>query len=324
MKRPALLLALAATAAFAADAERETFAWKDCPDNVKGYAIQDFLEIVEKNDYVVYSLQPGKFSGVCPRLEAAGMERDLVADEAERVERENARRIAEAKRRGASGDDPRVAASSRFSFALERMVSPEREIWIVHRLEFIEGNDDEQDLEEGARAVVSFEGTDREGRLVDGQRLKGLLLPTGVCTVTNLHWTGSEDGEPVREIDRLRRFDWVGNGSAATHVAAPKVELETPLPVYFRTYGINYLNATTIFPLWLKAKGGRFETRRNFRRTCGKCGGKGKWIEWKKTVQNLVACPACGGSGHVGVEKTYVIVGDAAPGPKRSSAVSFE
>ena len=168
MKTPALLLALAATAAVAAETERETFAWKDCPDNVKGYAIQDFMEIVEQNDFVVYSLQPGKFSGVCPRLEAAGMERDLVADEAERVERENARRIAEAKRRGASAEDPRVAASSLFSFALERMVSPEREVWVVHRLEFIEGHDDEQDLEEGAKAVVSFEGTDREGRLVDG------------------------------------------------------------------------------------------------------------------------------------------------------------
>ena len=324
MKRPALLLVLAATAAVAAETERETFAWKDCPDNVKGYAIQDFMEIVEQNDFVVYSLQPGKFSGVCPRLEAAGMERDLVADEAARVERENARRIAEAKRRGASGEDPRVASSSRFSFALERMVSPEREVWVVHRLEFIEGHDDERDLEEGAKAVVSFEGTDKEGRLVDGQLLKGLLLPTGVCTVTNLHWTGSEDGEPVREVDRLRRFDWVGNGSAAKHVAAPKVELETPLPGYFRTYGINYLNAPTIFPLWLKAKGGRFETRRNFRRTCGRCEGKGKWTEWKKSVQTIVVCPACGGSGHVGVEKTYVIVDGAAPGAKRSSAVSFE
>ena len=224
----------------------------------------------------------------------------------------------------ASAQDPRAASSSRFSFALERMVSPDREIWVVHRLEFLEGHDDERDLEEGAKAVVSFEGTDKEGRLVDGQLLKGLLLPTGVCTVTNLHWTGSEDGEPVREVDRLRRFDWVGNGSAAKHVAAPKVELETPLPVYFRTYGINYLNAPTIFPLWLKAKGGRFETRRNFRRTCGRCEGKGKWTEWKKSVQTIVVCPACGGSGHVGVEKTYVIVDGAAPGAKRSSAVSFE
>ena len=176
MKRLPLLLALAAAAAAAAaETESETFAWKDCPDNVKGYAIQDFMEIVEQNDYVVYSLQPGKFSGVCPRLEAASMERDLVQEEAERVEKENARRIAEAKRKGASAQDPRAAASSRFSFALERMLSPDRELWVVHRLELLEGRDGEFDLEEGAKAVVSFEGTDREGRLVDGQLLRGQI-----------------------------------------------------------------------------------------------------------------------------------------------------
>ena len=327
MKSTVLLAALAAASAFGAATETETFSWKDCPDNVKGYAIQDFLELVEKNDFVAYSLQPGKFSGVCSRLDATAMERDLVLEEAERVDRENARRIAEAKRKagGAGAPDPRVAASSRFSFSLERLLSPEREIWIVHRLEFIEGREDADELEEGAKAVVSFEGTDREGRLVDGQRLKGLLLPTGICTVTNVHWTAASGGdeEPVREIDRLRRFEWVGDGSAAIHVEAPKVELETPLPVYFRTYGIGYLNAPTILPLWIRAKGGRFEVTRNFRKTCERCGGKGKWIEWKKTVQSLVSCPACAGSGVVGVEKTYVIL-DGPPGAKRAAPVSFD
>ena len=62
---------------------------------------------------------------------------------------------------------------------------------------------------------------------------------------------------------------------------------------------------------------------RNFRKTCERCGGKGKWIEWKKAAQTIVSCPACAGSGAIGVEKTYVIV-DGPPGTKRSSAVSFE
>lgn len=328
MKSLALLAALAAVSAFGAATETETFPWKDCPDNVKGYAIQDFLELVEKNDFVAYSLQPGKFSGVCSRLDAAAMEKDLVLEEAARADRENARRIAEAKRKagGAAAPDPRVAASSRFSFSLERLLSAEREVWIVHRLEFLEGLEDADELEEGAKAVVSFEGTDRVGRLVDGQRLKGLLLPAGVCTVTNVHWTAATAGgdeEPVREIDRLRRFEWVGDGNAALHVEAPAIELETPVPVYFRTYGINFLNAPTILPLWIRAKGGRFEVTRNFRKTCGKCGGKGKWIEWKKTAQTIVSCPACAGAGAIGVEKTYVIV-DGPSGTKRSSAVSFD
>lgn len=99
MKSLALLAALAAVSAFGAATETETFPWKDCPDNVKGYAIQDFLELVEKNDFVAYSLQPGKFSGVCSRLDAAAMEKDLVLEEAARADRENARRIAEAKRK---------------------------------------------------------------------------------------------------------------------------------------------------------------------------------------------------------------------------------
>lgn len=184
MKSLALLAALAAVSAFGAATETETFPWKDCPDNVKGYAIQDFLELVEKNDFVAYSLQPGKFSGVCSRLDAAAMEKDLVLEEAARADRENARRIAEAKRKagGAAAPDPRVAASSRFSFSLERLLSAEREVWIVHRLEFLEGLEDADELEEGAKAVVSFEGTDRVGRLVDGQRLKGLLLPAASAT----------------------------------------------------------------------------------------------------------------------------------------------
>ena len=93
--------------------------------------------------------------------------------------------------------------------------------------------------------------------------------------------------------------------------------------MYFQTYGINYLNAPTIFPLWLKARRGRFEVKRNFLKTCGKCGGKGRWAVWKKTVQELVACPACGGAGSVGVEKTYVILPDESAGGN-PAAVSFE
>ncbi|MBQ6104296.1 MAG: hypothetical protein IJL06_11570 [Kiritimatiellae bacterium] len=324
MKTPFLLLALAPVLAAAAQpgaaAETETFRWKECPDAVKGLAIQAFMETVVAEDLVVYSLQPGKFSGTCARADAPSIERDLVEDEIVRTAKENERRRA-AARRETGGPDPRIAAASRFSFALDRLLDPDREIWFVHEMSFLGGHEDHE-VEDGARAGVTFEGTARQGLLVDGQFLKGLLLPTGVVVTTNVIARPAADGgDPVttREIHRLRRYEWV----EASKPREPAFEPATPLPVYFRTYGINYLNAPTIFPLWLKARGGRFEVKRNFLKACGKCGGKGRWTEWKKTAQTIVSCPACAGTGSVGVEKTYVILPDESTGGK-SAAVTFE
>ncbi len=320
MKTPFLLLALAPVLAAAAQpgaaAETETFRWKECPDAVKGLAIQAFMETVAAEDLVVYSLQPGKFSGTCSRLDAPAIENDLVEDEIVRTAKENERRRAAALRESAR-PDPRIAAASRFSFALDRLLDPDREIWSVHEMSFLGGHEDHE-VEDGARAVVTFEGTAKQGLLVDGQFLKGLLLPTGVVVTTNLvARPGANGGDPVaaNEIHRLRRYEWV----EASKPREPAFEPAMPLPVYFRTYGINYLNAPTIFPLWLKARGGRFEVKRNFLEPCGKCGGKGRWAEWKKNVQELVACPACGGAGAVGVEKTFIILPD-----KNTTAVPFK
>ena len=327
MKAPFLLLALAPVLAAAAPpgtvAETETFRWKDCPDAVRGLAINAFMEKVVAEDLVVYSFRPDKFAGVCPRVEAASIKQDLVEDEIARTEKENERRRAEARR--AAVPDPRAATAGRFAFALGRLLDPDREIWLVHGLAALEDGDEDVVLERSANAVVTFEGTDKQGLLVDGQLVKGLLHPAGVVVTTNVVEHPAEEGEAplvTREIHRLRRYEWVGEKRA--EVREVPFEPAAPLPVYFQTHGINYLNAPTIFPLWLKATDGRFEVSRNFPRTCAKCQGKGRWIEWKKTVQTIVSCPACGGSGSVGVEKTYVILPDEPPPRKKSSAVSFE
>lgn len=312
MKRLPLLIAAVPALALAAGPESETFVWKECPPEIRVHAIREFMEIVQRDDLVVYSTTPGKLSGVCGRAKAPEIRARLVAEATAEASRAASSAAAAAKaaaaRARAAADAERV-----YSFSLAELLDPDRELWLVRRLTAVDGRDD-GDLEDGSDAVVFFGGTDKQGSLVVGQRLRGVLVPNGVHTVTNSYRRevfGDDGWERRRSFERLRRYAWRADRSPASVAAAAEKELEAAPAapdVYFRTFGINYLNADHIFPLWLRARGGSFKTSVRSLRTCGKCGGRGRWSEWKDGHQNLVVCPACSGNGSVEVRKTYEFV----------------
>ena len=70
MKRSSILLAAVPALVLAAGPDSETFVWKDCPPEIRVHAIREFMEIVQRDDLVVYSTTPGKLSGVCGRAKA--------------------------------------------------------------------------------------------------------------------------------------------------------------------------------------------------------------------------------------------------------------
>ena len=319
------LLAVVPALALAAGSASETFVWKDCPPEIRVHAIREFMEIARRDDLVVYSTTPGKLTGVCGRAKIPEIRAKLAAEAAAGASRAAAdaakAAAARARSRAAAADAERV-----FSFSLAELLDPDRELWLVRRLTAVDGRSD-GDLEDGSDAVVFFGGTDKQGSLVVGQRLRGVLAPNGVHTVTNSYRRevfGDDGWERRRSVERLRRYAWRADRSAAA-VAGAAEEEKPAAPaapdVYFRTFGINYLNADHIFPLWLRARGGSFRTTVRSQRTCEKCGGRGRWSEWKDGRQNLVVCPACAGNGGVDVNKTYEFVPE---GPNARRKVPFK
>ena len=320
MKRFAALLAAVPALALAAATESETFVWKDCPAEVKVHAIREFMEIAQRDDLVVYSTTPGKLSGVCGRAKVPELKAKLAAASASA--RAAAARTAKAERARSSAPDDEERV---FSFSLAELLDPDRELWLVRRLSAVGGRTAD-DLEDGADAVVLFGGTDKQGSLVVGQKLRGVLVPNGVHTVTNDYRRevfGGDGWERRRAVERLRRYRWRADrpagGAGKTAGRGAEQEPDPAVPdVYFRTFGINYLNADHVFPLWLRSRGGSFKTTVKTRKSCDKCGGKGKWSEWKGGAQQLVSCPACGGGGSVEVNKTYEFVPEG-PGARRNT-----
>ena len=221
------------------------------------------------------------------------------------------------------GRNAAPAAEQVYSFSLAELLDPDRELWLVRRLVPADRRAG-SDLEDGSDAVVFFGGTDKQGSLVVGQKLRGVLVPKGVYTVTNDYRRevfGGDGWERKRHVERLRRFHWRADRSE--RAAAPADEKKEPdVPaVYFRTFGINYLNADHVFPLWLRARGGSFKTTVRTQKSCEKCGGKGRWTEWRSGSQTVVACPACSGNGTVEVRKTYEFVPE---GPNARKKVPFK
>jgi len=320
MKRSSLLLAAVPALALAAGPDSETFVWKDCPAEIRVHAIREFMEIVQRDDLVVYSTAPGKLTGVCGRAKVPEIRARLAA-EAASAANAAAKASREAALRARKPADERV-----FSFSLAELLDPDRELWLVRRLTAVDGRGD-ADLEDGSDAVVFFGGTDKQGKLVVGERLRGVLAPNGVHTVTNSYRRevfGGDGWERRRSVERLRRYAWRADRSrepAAEDAEPAKAPGPAAPNVYFRTFGINFLNADHIFPLWLRARGGSFKTSIRSQRACEKCGGRGKWFEWQKTVQQLVVCPACGGNGSIDVKKTYEFVPE---GPNARKKVPFK
>ena len=319
MKPLLLLLAAIPALAFAAGTESETFVWKDCPAEIRVHAIREFMEIVQRDDLVVYSTSPGKLSGVCGRAKAPEIRAKLAAQAASAAK--SAAKAARAAAARARAADP--AAELVYSFSLAELLDPDRELWLVRRLVPADRRA-AGDLEDGSDAVVFFGGTDKQGSLVVGQKLRGVLAPWGVYTVTNEYRRevfGGDGWERRRHVERLRRFHWRAERPLEDAGPAEEVSEEPVAPdVYFRTFGINYLNADHVFPLWLRARGGTFKTTIKAQKTCEKCGGRGRWTEWKGTVQQPVSCPACGGNGSVEIRKSYVFVPE---GPNARKKVPF-
>ncbi len=318
----AALLALVPTLLLAAGAESEKFVWKDCPSDIRVHAIREFMEIVQRDDLVVYSTSPGKLSGVCGRAKAPEIRAKLAAQAASAAKSAaSAARAAAARARAA---DP--SAEQVYSFSLAELLDPDRELWLVRRLVPADRRAG-SDLEDGSDAVVFFGGTDKQGSLVVGQKLRGVLVPRGVHTVTNDYRRevfGGDGWERKRNVERLRRFHWRADRAERPEAAGAGDggEKEPDAPdVYFRTFGINYLNADHVFPLWLRARGGSFKTTIKAQKTCEKCGGRGRWTEWKGTVQQPVVCSACGGNGSVEILKTYEFVPE---GPNARRKVPFQ
>lgn len=322
MKFLHVLLAAVPALAPAAGTESETFVWKDCPAEVRVHAIREFMEIVQRDDLVVYSAVPGKLSGVCGRAKVPELKAKLAAQAAGAAKSAAAAAKASAARARAADS----AAERVFSFSLAELLDPDRELWLVRRLVPADRRA-ENDLEDGSDAVVFFGGTEKQGFLVVGQKLRGVLVPNGVHTVTNDFRREVFDGdgwERRRNVERLRRFRWIADRSErAERAASPAEEEKGPdaPDVFFRTFGINFLNADHVFPLWLRARGGSFKTTVRTQKSCEKCGGRGKWTEWRKTVQKLVVCPACGGNGFLEVRKTYEFVPE---GPNARKTTPFK
>ncbi len=318
MKRLAALLLFVPSLLFAAATESEKFVWKDCPSDIRVHAIREFMEIVQRDDLVVYSTAPGKLSGVCGRAKVPEIKAKLAAQAASAAR--SAAAAAKSAAARARAADP--SAEQVYSFSLAELLDPDRELWLVRRLVPADRRAG-SDLEEGSDAVVFFGGTDKQGSLVVGQKLRGVLVPRGVHTVTNDYRRevfGGDGWERRRNVERLRRFHW--RADRAERPAAAEEEPGAPAapPVYFRTFGINYLNADRVFPLWLRARGGSFKTTVKAQKTCDKCGGRGRWTEWKGSVQQPVVCPACGGNGSVEITKTYEFVPE---GPNARRATPF-
>lgn len=318
MKRlSALLLAVVPALAFAAGAESETFVWKECPPEIRVHAIREFMEIVRRDDLVVYSTVPGKLSGVCGRAKIPEI-RERLAAQASGASHAGAKAArAAAKAAAAGAPEERV-----YSFSLAELLDPDRELWLVRRLVSADRRAG-GDLEDGSDAVVFFGGTDKQGSLVVGQKLRGVLVPKGVHTVTNDYRRevfGGDSWERRRTVERLRRFHWRADRPVQAAESEPEEEAPAAADVYFRTFGINFLNADHVFPLWLRARGGSFRTTVRTQKTCERCGGRGKWSEWKGTAQQLVSCPACGGNGSVEIRKSYVFVPE---GPNARRKVPF-
>lgn len=314
MKRLLAALLVSPSLLLAAATENETVVWKECSPELRAHAIRAFMEIATRDDLVVYSTTPGKLTGVCGRARIPEIRAKLAARAAGSAKKG-------AKRAKRKDDGP--AEENVFSFSLAEMLDPDREIWLVRRLVAV-GRDGEGDLEDGADAVVFFGGTDKQGALVVGQKLRGVLVPNGVYTVTNDYRreTFDDEGwERRRHVERLRLFKWRADRPEEDAEAAEDAERPPAAPaVYFRTFGINYLNAEHIFPLWLRARGGSFRTTVVTQRTCERCGGKGKWTEWRGTGQKSVSCPVCGGVGSVEVKRLYTIVPE---GPNARKKVPF-
>ncbi len=322
MKPLLLLLAAIPALAFAAGTESETFVWKDCPAEIRVHAIREFMEIVRRDDLVVYSTVPGKLSGVCGRAKIPEI-REQLAVRASGAAHAAAKAAGGAKASAAKARAAAAAEELVYSFSLAELLDPDRELWLVRRLVPADRRA-AGDLEDGSDAVVFFGGTDKQGSLVVGQKLRGVLVPKGVHTVTNDYRRevfGGDGWERRRTVERLRRFHW--RAERPLEDAGPAEEVsEEPVeaPVYFRTFGINFLNADHVFPLWLRARGGSFRTTVRTQRACERCGGRGKWSEWKGTAQQLVSCPACGGNGSVEIRKSYVFVPE---GPNARKKVPF-
>lgn len=318
MKRFAALFLLVPSLLFAAGTENEKFVWKECPSDIRVHAIREFMEIVQRDDLVVYSTAPGKLSGVCGRAKVPELKAKLASQAASAAK--SAAAAAKSAAARARAADP--SAEQVYSFSLAELLDPDRELWLVRRLVPADRRAG-SDLEEGSDAVVFFGGTDKQGSLVVGQKLRGVLVPRGVHTVTNDYRRevfGGDGWERRRNVERLRRFHW--RADRAERPAAAEEEPGAPAapPVYFRTFGINYLNADRVFPLWLRARGGSFKTTVKAQKTCDKCGGRGRWTEWKGSVQQPVVCPACGGNGSVEITKTYEFVPE---GPNARRATPF-
>ena len=318
MKRFAALFLLVPSLLFAAGTENEKFVWKECPSDIRVHAIREFMEIVQRDDLVVYSTAPGKLSGVCGRAKVPELKAKLASQAASAAK--SAAAAAKSAAARARAADP--AAEQVYSFSLAELLDPDRELWLVRRLVPADRRAG-SDLEEGSDAVVFCGGTDKQGSLVVGQKLRGVLVPRGVHTVTNDYRRevfGGDGWERRRHVERLRRFHW--RADRAERPAAAEEEPGAPAapPVYFRTFGINYLNADRVFPLWLRARGGSFKTSVKAQKTCDKCGGRGRWTEWKGSVQQPVVCPACGGNGSVEITKTYEFVPE---GPNARRATPF-
>ena len=319
MKRLAALLLFVPSLLFAAATESEKFVWKDCPSDIRVHAIREFMEIVQRDDLVVYSTAPGKLSGVCGRAKVPEIKAKLAAQAASAAR--SAAAAAKSAAARARAADP--AAEQVYSFSLAELLDPDRELWLVRRLVPADRRA-ESDLEAGSDAVVFFGGTDKQGTLVVGQKLRGVLVPRGVHTVTNDYRRevfGGDGWERKRNVERLRRFHWRADRADRPAAAEGKADEPDAPPVYFRTFGINYLNADRVFPLWLRARGGAFKTTVKAQKTCDKCGGRGRWTEWKGTVQQPVVCPACGGNGSVEINKIYEFVPE---GPNARRTVPFK
>ncbi len=312
MKRLFAALLAVPSLVFAAATESATVVWKDSPPEHRNLAIRAFMDVVAREELVVYSTTPGKLSGICSRSLVPEL-RQKAREQAEKAARPAAAKKEPPARKDAPRDE-RV-----FEFSLSELLDPDREIWLVHRLVAVGGRR-EGDLENGAAAVVFFGGTEKQGSLVVGQVLRGVLEQNGVHTVTNSFRREAfgEDGwERRRTVERMRRYVWKADRSVAPEEesAAPAAGEEEPPPgFYFRTFGINYLNAEHVFPLWLRARGGSFQVSEKGRRACDRCGGKGKWTEWKGGGQQIVSCAGCGGTGSVEVRTVYTFVlGPSAP-----------
>ena len=317
MKRLLAALLVTPSLLLAAATENETVVWKECSPELRAHVIRAFMEIATRDDLVVYSTTPGKLTGVCGRARIPEIRAKLAARAAG-----GARKDAKKTKRKDGG----AAEENVFSFSLAEMLDPDREIWLVRRLVAV-GRDGEGDLEDGTDAVVFFGGTEKQGALVVGQRLRGVIVPNGVYTVTNDYRRDTFDDEGWERrhhVERLRLFKWRADrpeedAEATEEDAAGEGRPAAP-SVYLRTFGINYLNAEHIFPLWLRARGGSFRTTVRTQRTCDRCGGKGKWTEWRGTGQKTVSCPVCGGVGSVEVLRQYTIVPE---GPNARKKVPF-